>query len=172
MPKLIKLSIITLLLFIVFSISVFTVYAADPASTQPGVPILQNPSTPPPEGCTSSNCGNYTLNEIVGVAIVASNFILGIVGSLALLAFIYGGVMWLISAGSAERVDIGKKAITGAVVGLVIVFTSYMIIQLVFTVLGIDAGQAGKWATINWFKDNGSSSSNNSSFPQGWEGPN
>jgi len=38
------------------------------------------------------------------------------------------------------------------VVGLAIVFTSYMIIQLVFTALGVPNTASGGWAISDWFK--------------------
>ncbi|MDD4332630.1 MAG: pilin [Patescibacteria group bacterium] len=82
-------------------------------------------------------CGNCTLNDFVQLAVNVANYILGIVGSLALLMFIYGGVTWLTSSGNKERVETGKKIIIGAVVGIVIVFASYLIIQFVMESLNV-----------------------------------
>lgn len=116
-------------------------------------PILPA-DTPTPGSCPSGyegNCGNYSLNQMVSTVINVSQFILGITGSLALLAFIYGGVMFLISAGNAERVTQAKQIIIGAVIGMVIVFTSFMIIQFVYTALNIPGAESGKWATSGWF---------------------
>jgi len=96
------------------------------------------------------SCDDCNLDDAVIIIIKVSQIILGLVGSLSLLAFVYGGVLFLISGGSSERVTKGKQAITGAVVGLVIVFTSYAIITFVFTALDIDAGKNGLWATPNW----------------------
>ena len=84
-------------------------------------------------------------------AITISELILGIVGSLALLAFVAGGLMWMLSAGNPEWVTRGKQTILGAVIGLKIFFTSYMIIQLVYTALDIKKAEGGKWSTSNWF---------------------
>jgi len=106
-------------------------------------------------GNYSSDCiasGNCQLNDFIKIFIVASKIILGITGSLALLAFIYGGVIFLISAGSSERVTQAKQIILGAVIGLVIVFTSFMIIQFVFTALKIPGAEKGQWAIGGWFK--------------------
>ena len=86
----------------------------------------------------SSVDGDYTLNEMMQVFVNVSEWILGIVGSLALLMFIYGGVMFLISGGSAEKVTQAKQIIAGAVIGLVIVFTSYIIITFAAQALGIE----------------------------------
>ncbi|MDD5071271.1 MAG: pilin [Patescibacteria group bacterium] len=92
--------------------------------------------------------GDYGLNDFVKIGINATQWILGIVGSLALLMFVYGGLMMIISSGSSEKVTKAKEIIIGAVIGLVIVFTSYMIIQFTIGALGIE----GEWATTGWFK--------------------
>ena len=96
--------------------------------------------------------GDCTLNDFVRIATSLASIILGIVGSLALLAFIVGGVIFLTSGGNAEQVTKGKQIILGAVIGLVIVFASYAIIQFVFTALNIPGTGGGEWATSNnWF---------------------
>lgn len=100
---------------------------------------------------SEGNCGNYSLNDFIQLAVNISKWILGITGSLALLAFIYGGVVFLISAGNTEMVAKGKKIIIGAVIGLVIVFASYTIIQFTMDALGIEKAEGGKWSTSNWF---------------------
>jgi hypothetical protein len=94
------------------------------------------------------DCGNCDLNDFAQIAIAISNLILGLVGSLALLFFIYGGIMFLISSGSQERVTQAKQIIVGAVIGIVIVFTSYMIINFVAGALGIKGGILQS----DWFK--------------------
>jgi len=53
------------------------------------------------------------------------NSALGIVGSLALLMFIYGGFIWLTSAGSADKVTKGKNVLIWATIGLIVIFMSY-----------------------------------------------
>ena len=147
MKNFIKISIILLLVFNIFSIAILTV------SAEGLLPERTGPECPD----KSSNCGNYTLNDMARTAITISELILGIVGSLALLAFVAGGLMWMLSAGNPEWVTRGKQTILGAVIGLVVVFTSYMIIQLVYTALGIDAAtKGGAWSTFtgknDWFK--------------------
>jgi len=82
--------------------------------------------------------GDYTLDDILGIAIGASRWILGIVGSLALIMFIYGGFMFLISAGSSEKIGQAQKIIVAAVIGLLIVFASYLIIKFVLQSLGLN----------------------------------
>ena len=87
--------------------------------------------------------GNYTLNDILIIAIGASRWILGIVGSLTLIMFIYGGFTFLVSAGSSDKVGQAKKIIVAAVIGLLIVFSSYLIIKFALASLGLNwNGQA------------------------------
>jgi len=132
MKNIIKISIIFFLLINIFSVGVLTASAADgllPDTETGGGPACPSGST---------NCGKYTLNEMVSVAIKIANLILGIVGSLSLLAFVAGGLMMMLSAGNAEWVTRGKQTLIGAVIGLIIVFTSYTIIYFVFQSLGID----------------------------------
>lgn len=76
--------------------------------------------------------GTNDPNELVGRII---KNVLGIVGSLALLMFVVGGLMWMLSAGSEQRVKKGKDILTWASLGLVIIFTSYAILKFVFEVL-------------------------------------
>jgi len=101
------------------------------------------------EECRKS--GSCSLNDFVRLFANVSQWILGIVGSLALLMFIYGGLMFIISSGSSEKVTKAKEIIIGAVIGLVIVFTSYMIIQFTMDALGIEIKKGG-WAVTSWFK--------------------
>jgi hypothetical protein len=82
-------------------------------------------------------CGDYSVNDFVSLAIKVANWILGIVGSLTLAMFIYGGIMFLVSAGSSEAVGRAKKIIVAAVVGLIIVFSSYLIIKFVLDSMGV-----------------------------------
>lgn len=82
-------------------------------------------------------CGNYLPSDFVVLAINVSKWIMGMVGSLSLLMFIYGGAMFLISGGGSEKISQAKKIIIAAVIGLVIVFTSYLIIQFVLGSMGL-----------------------------------
>ena len=149
MKTIIKISIILFLLVNIFAIGVLAVGAA---GLLPQKETGSGPTCP-----NGTNCGNYSLNDMVSVTVIVSQFILGIVGSLALLAFVAGGLMMMLSAGNPEWVTRGKQTLIGAVVGLIIVFTSYAIIQLVFTSLGITAADKGAWSTFtgttkDWFK--------------------
>ena len=62
--------------------------------------------------------------------------VLGVVGSLALLVFIFGGVTWMTSGGNPEKIKKGQQNIIWAVAGIVVIFTSYAVINLIFEILG------------------------------------
>lgn len=61
--------------------------------------------------------------------------ILGYVGSVALLMFVIGGLMWMTSMGNEQRVKKGKDILTWSAFGLVIIFTAYALLKFVFDVL-------------------------------------
>jgi ABC-type dipeptide/oligopeptide/nickel transport system permease subunit len=142
-----KISIIFILLFLIFSW--FNVCLAQDT-------LLQNTSgqncncqidysTYPANDPCKQYCGDYQLNDFVSLLIRGAQILLSVVGSLVLLMLVYGGVMFLISAGNRETVDKAKKIITGSIIGLLIVFLSYTIINFTAKSLGIQQNifQAG-----------------------------
>jgi hypothetical protein len=84
------------------------------------------------------NCGNYSLNDILSLAITVSNWILGSVGAIALLFFVYGGFVFILSGGNEERVKEGKQILINSIIGLAIVFTSFIIIRFAAQLLGVE----------------------------------
>ncbi len=74
-------------------------------------------------GC--GNRGDCTIADISQVFANVGNWILGLIGALVFLMYIYGGILWLTSQGSPEKIGKGKKTIQTATVGLVIVFVAF-----------------------------------------------
>lgn len=72
-------------------------------------------------------------SEIIATVIRAA---LGIIGSLTLIAFVAGGLMWVVSAGNAERVKRGLNTMLYAGIGLAVIFTAYAVLQLLLGGLG------------------------------------
>lgn len=79
------------------------------------------------------------LPTLIGQIIKA---ILGIVGSIALLMFIYGGFLWLTSAGAEQKITKGKQVLVWAIIGLAIIFLSYALVG--FIISGLTKGAAGE----------------------------
>ena len=69
------------------------------------------------------------INLIIGQAI---NGVLGVVGSIALVMVIYGGLTWMLAAGNQTRVQKGKDILIWAVVGLVVIFSAYALVRFLF----------------------------------------
>ena len=55
--------------------------------------------------------------------------ITGLAGSVALLMFVWGGFLWITSAGSAEKAKLAKKVFVNATLGLALIFGAYAIIS-------------------------------------------
>ncbi|MCK4540053.1 hypothetical protein KAU09_02785 [Candidatus Parcubacteria bacterium] len=112
-------------------------------------------SCPCPEGASDAckqYCGDYEVNDFLSLGVHVSNIILGIVGSLALLAFVAGGLMFLASGGNKTLIDRGKATIIGAVIGLVIVFASYTIISFAADAMGVEVPDNKSIFQTSWFK--------------------
>jgi len=76
--------------------------------------------------------GTTNIRTVIGRLITA---LLGVTGSIALLMFVYGGFLWLISAGSPEKVKKGKEVMKWSVLGLVVIVGAYTIVRAVITAL-------------------------------------
>lgn len=66
---------------------------------------------------------------IAGAIGRAINMIIGLSGSLALLAFIYGGFLWITAFGNADNVKKGKETIVWAAIGVIFLFASYTLLS-------------------------------------------
>jgi hypothetical protein len=69
-------------------------------------------------------------NVIIGKVI---NGVMGLVGSIALVMFIYGGFTWMLAAGSPQRVTKGKDILVWATIGLIVIFSAYGLVNFIFT---------------------------------------
>lgn len=80
---------------------------------------------------TESGIKKYaTVNEaILGIVGV----ILGIAATLALVAVVVGGVMYILSGGEEDKAKRAKKIIISAIVGLVILGLSAIIVNFIVT---------------------------------------
>jgi hypothetical protein len=114
------------------------------------VPITTTPPPPPPaytirpsDCCTQivpdigdPYTNEYSLNHLVQVAINVYECILCIVGALILLMLVAGAFILMTSAGNDSRVGLGKQIISGAVIGGIIVFFSFLIVNFTVKAFG------------------------------------
>ncbi len=86
--------------------------------------------------------GLSAFKNITGIGSVVSLFLniaFVLAGLILLFFFILGGIGMIGSAGQSDpqKAEQAKKTITSAVIGFVIVFTSYWIVKLVSSLLGV-----------------------------------
>ena len=123
--KKIKLFLLLFLLSIYFLPSL--ALAETPGNPNPGNPA-STVSLPNPLGSGKTDIPQF-LGQII-------NYAMGIIGSLALVMVIYGGVTWMLSGGSSEKVSKGKEIIIWAALGLAIIFTAYALVYFVISAIG------------------------------------
>lgn len=58
-------------------------------------------------------------------------FFVGIVGILATIMVMYGGYRWIAAAGNASRIQGAKETMSGAIIGLVLALTSFLLLNLI-----------------------------------------
>lgn len=126
-----KLKIIKLLIFVFFSaiilVSVNLVLANDTGTTTQATNI-ENPL-----GLCKTTQGTACVLEIISTVVTA---ILGVVGAIAVVVIVYSGILYLVSAGSEDKIKTAKSTLTAAIIGLVIAVAAYVIVNAVVTALG------------------------------------
>ena len=66
-----------------------------------------------------------------------TGYILGLIGSVALLLIIIAGIMYITSAGNEEKIASSKKILTGSVIGLVIALLAFSLLQVLLSILNM-----------------------------------
>ncbi|MBT6253676.1 hypothetical protein HOI83_00365 [Candidatus Uhrbacteria bacterium] len=77
--------------------------------------------------------GEASIPQLIGRVI---QLVLGISGSLALLMFVYGGLIWLTASGEPGKIEKGKKTLIWATIGIGVLFGSFALANFVVTGLG------------------------------------
>ncbi|OGH47795.1 MAG: hypothetical protein A3A51_03750 [Candidatus Levybacteria bacterium RIFCSPLOWO2_01_FULL_39_10] len=109
------------------------------------------PSEPNASGVMNFNplCDLMLGNNVVG-NILNVVFIVAVIIALAFL--IYGGIKWVTSGGDKTKVEGARNTIVAALIGLVLVFLAYFILQIVFALFGLDFNQGNFFAELNVFR--------------------
>lgn len=87
----------------------------------------EDPKVPNPVG--QQNLGDVLFDVV--------NALLLFAGAVAVLFLIIGGFRYVVSAGNAEQVEGAKKTIVYALLGLIVIFIAYVLVQLVQNYLGV-----------------------------------
>lgn len=83
-----------------------------------------------PEGILTISCIPGIFVGLVTLALVFS-------GLVALVLIIFGGIKFITSQGDEKAVDSGKKTITWAIIGLVLILMSFAILRYVSQITGV-----------------------------------
>lgn len=70
-------------------------------------------------------------DDVSGFVANIINGVLGIVGVLALFYFVLGGLTWMTSQGSQDKIKKGKETLVWATFGLAMIFFSYTLVKFV-----------------------------------------
>lgn len=89
-----------------------------------------------PPCAREATLGAPPLSCFLELGVNITNWILGVTGSLALLFFIYGGFLFLTSAGKEQQITKGKEILTQAAIGIIIIFGAYIGVKFIVSALG------------------------------------
>jgi hypothetical protein len=76
--------------------------------------------------------GTNDIRIVIGTIIKG---LLGISSVVALMMFVWGGMLWVTSGGNGERVKKGKDTLIWATIGLVVLFAAYALVNAVIGVI-------------------------------------
>ena len=84
-------------------------------------------------GFSPVNIGSFgDLDQFVDTKVAAAiNFFTGFAALVAVILIVVAGYMFITSAGDPDKVDRAGKTMTGAIVGLVIVFIARILVEFV-----------------------------------------
>ncbi len=121
-----KIQLLIITIFLIFFTLVSTALAQNLS--------LKFGDAPGLTGTTSSQAG---LSQAPLTALAASviQTVLGLVGVIFFILFIYGGFMWMTARGVDEQIKKAKKLIASAVVGLAIIILAYSISYFIINAL-------------------------------------
>jgi amino acid transporter len=111
------------ILILIIFVSIFTIFLGILSTDGNSVSLAAEPSK-----LIKNPLGTTSIPTLIGRIIKA---ILGIVGSIALLMFIYGGFLWMTARGEAKQVEKGKDTLVWATIGLATIFFAYAAVNFV-----------------------------------------
>jgi hypothetical protein len=88
-----------------------------------------------PDCAFSGTCRDA--NDLVQLIINFGQGMFAILGTFAFVFFVYGGFTIILSMGNAEKVNKGKQILGAAVVGLVVAFCAYLLIDFMLEALQV-----------------------------------
>ncbi len=89
--------------------------------------------------------GSYDLSTVQELIIFVAKAILGLSGSFAFAMLVWGGIQMIIANGKSDKFKTGMQTVTNALIGLAIIFCSYMIIKFVLDTVGVGSSALNEY---------------------------
>lgn len=115
-----------------FALSMMTLPASVFAQGQGRVDVGAELENIAKSGGFGTGTASQAPEQVIGNLIQS---VLAFLGVIALVLVVYAGVIWLTSGGAPDKVERAKKILAAAVMGLVIIFSSYAITGFVVNLL-------------------------------------
>ena len=85
-------------------------------------------------GCIPTDTG-LSKQEIKPILVNLLNWLLGILGIIAILGFVISGIMYLVSAGNEEMITKAKKYMLYCLIGITVALASFVVIKTIDAIL-------------------------------------
>ncbi len=127
-----------LLVASVFFVSAVSAAVAAPdCSSVPGTTLVGSVCMPTKASTGLSDSSPWTI--IVNVI----NWLMGIIGIIAILMFVVSGWMYLSAGGDEKKTEDAKGIIKYTIIGIAIALTAFIIVRLVANLVGADTASVG-----------------------------
>jgi hypothetical protein len=77
-------------------------------------------------------------SDLIGLVQSAIGYILVLIVPIMAIVFAYAGFLYLTSGGNADKKKAAKKAMTSAVIGIIIILSAWLIVKTIVKALGVD----------------------------------
>jgi uncharacterized membrane protein len=94
------------------------------------------------QGAWSGDCVYEGVATIQGIGCVIGNLLnvaITMIGLASLAMFIYAGFRYMLSNGESKGIEAAKKAMTSAVLAMVVALSAYIIIYLIYQFTGVES---------------------------------
>jgi hypothetical protein len=107
------------------------------ARLNPGEITNGNPSLSLPGGYLINDPLSGKFSDLGDIISSLIPYIFGLAGLALLLILIWGGFEMMTSAGDPKKMESAKGRLTGAVVGFIIIFAAYWLVQILEVIFGL-----------------------------------
>ncbi|KKT27839.1 MAG: hypothetical protein UW12_C0015G0001, partial [Parcubacteria group bacterium GW2011_GWF1_43_9] len=95
------------------------------------LPEFRNPATLiDPLGLTTLPNGSSPAFVFFGQRVIG--FMVNLLGVAVVMMYVWGGLQWMLSAGSEDKISKAKKTLLYATIGAIVVLSSYLLIKFIF----------------------------------------